>query len=192
MTAKALLNAYRDYISLRPETVVQEWLSEMDWNMVERDLPAKPVSAIRHLDGIEAHGNASTNRVTRVLQELADKLHWLQSYTAEDFGQAFVDNYGHVELFGTRGHFANDRFAGGVVIFGPGQHYPNHWHVAEEIYFPLTGGSLWGCDRESRTGGVSEKPAQLQSGRRHRSDQHPSGTATGRGGCSTSNSRTAG
>ena len=38
-------------------------------------------------------------------------LHWGQTYTAADFGQHFIDNYGWIELFGTRGHFANDAVA---------------------------------------------------------------------------------
>ena len=149
MSAKPLLNAYRDYVSLRPEPQVKEWVSAIDWNMVERDLPAKALPCARNLEGLEAHGNVGTNRVIKAMQDLSDSLHWMQSYTADDFGQEFLDGYGHVEVLGTRGHFANDQFAGGIVMYGPNTHYPNHWHVAEEIYFPLTNGSLWGRDDEA-------------------------------------------
>ena len=46
-------------------------------------------------------------------------------------------------MFGTRGHFANDEIAGGFLILGPGIEYPDHHHVAEELYIPLTGGTEW-------------------------------------------------
>ena len=52
----------------------------------------------------------------------------------------FIDNYGWLEVFGTRGHFANDAMAGGFLILGPDIVYPDHHHVAEELYIPLTGG----------------------------------------------------
>ena len=146
MSFKPLLDAYRDFLSLRPEPKVQEWVEAIDWNMVERDLPPQTYSCARQLEGLEAYGNASTNRVIKTLQENADKLHWMRSYTADDFGQEFLDGYGHIEIIGTRGCFVNDQFSGGVVMYGPNTNYPNHWHVAEEIYFPLTSGALWGKD----------------------------------------------
>ena len=72
-----------------------------------------------------------------------ETLHWGQTYTTADFGQGFIDNYGWVELFGTRGHFANDRIAAGFLILGPDIVYPDHHHVAEELYVPLTEGTEW-------------------------------------------------
>ena len=70
-------------------------------------------------------------------------MHWGQTYTAADFGQGFIDNYGWLEVFGTRGHFVNDEVAGGLLILGPGIVYPDHHHIAEEIYIPRTGGTEW-------------------------------------------------
>jgi hypothetical protein len=58
----------------------------------------------------------------------------------------FLDNYGWVEIFGTRGHFECDAMAGGLLMLGPHTFYPDHHHVAEEIYIPLTDGSLWSKD----------------------------------------------
>ena len=68
---------------------------------------------------------------------------WGQTYTSADFGQQFIDNYGWLEVFGTRGHFANRKVAGGFLLLGPDIAYPDHHHVAEEIYIPLTGGTEW-------------------------------------------------
>ena len=79
----------------------------------------------------------------RLLAEHRNDLHWGQTYTAADFGKEFIDNYGWLEVFGTRGHFANDEVAAGLLILGPDIVYPDHHHVAEEIYIPLTGGTEW-------------------------------------------------
>ena len=35
------------------------------------------------------------------------------------------------------------QLAGGFLILGPGIEYPDHHHVAEELYIPLTGGTEW-------------------------------------------------
>jgi len=146
MTAKPLFDAYRDYLSLRPEPKVREWVEAVDWNMSERDLSPVRFSAERHLDGILDHVGSAEKRLVQTFVDFAPNLQWLQSYTEEDFGSDMINNYAHVEIMGTRGHFANNEFAGGIVLFGPQLHYPSHWHVAEEIYFPLTGGALWGRD----------------------------------------------
>ncbi|HEY4193145.1 MAG TPA: dimethylsulfonioproprionate lyase family protein, partial [Mesorhizobium sp.] len=39
--------------------------------------------------------------------------------------------------------FVNETVAGGFLILGPEIVYPDHHHVAEEIYVPLTGGTEW-------------------------------------------------
>ena len=146
MTAKPLFDAYRDYLPLRSEPQVREWVDAIDWDMSERNLAPARFSAERHLDGVMDHLRGAERHLVQTFVDLAPNLQWLQSYTEADFGADMINNYAHVEIFGTRGHFANNEFAGGIVLFGPGLHYPNHWHVAEELYFPLTGGALWGRD----------------------------------------------
>lgn len=146
MTVKPLLNAFRDYLSLREEPVLHEWMDCFDWKLNERNLSPNPLHAIRHLPNVEPHAGKGEMRLVRAFLEHASQLHWMQSYTADDFGQYFVDNYAHVELIGTRGHFASSEIAAGLVQYGPGIDYPNHWHVAEEIYIPLTGNGLWSSD----------------------------------------------
>ena len=81
--------------------------------------------------------------LARLLAERRDDFRWGQTYTAADFGKKFIDNYGWLEVFGTRGHFDNRKVAAGFLILGPGIDYPDHHHVAEEIYIPLTGGTDW-------------------------------------------------
>ncbi|MGB7285936.1 MAG: dimethylsulfonioproprionate lyase family protein [Salaquimonas sp.] len=148
MSVKPLLDAFRDYLSLRDEPIVHEWLDRFDWKLSERNLLPNPLYAMRHVKETEAHTGKTEARLVRSFIEYADRLHWMQSYKPEDFGQYFTDNYAHVELIGTKGHFASNEIAAGIVQYGPDIDYPNHWHVAEEIYIPLTGNGLWSSDNE--------------------------------------------
>jgi len=148
MTVKPLLDAFRDYLSLRDEAVVREWLSDFDWRLSERNLSPKLLDAARHLPDVEANAGRGEARLVRAFLECAPQLHWMQSYSVDDFGQHFFDNYAHVELIGTMGHFDSNEIAAGLVLYGPEIDYPDHWHVAEEIYIPLTGNGLWSRDSE--------------------------------------------
>ena len=66
------------------------------------------------------------------------------NYNAANMGAAFMAGYGYVEFAGP--HDALFRTADirvGLLLLGPGLHYPLHAHPAEEIYHPLTDGGLW-------------------------------------------------
>jgi hypothetical protein len=77
-----------------------------------------------------------------------EDLHWMQSssYTDDILGAGFSQNYGWAELIGPNGFFAGDDFKLGLLMLGPGRHYPDHYHPAPELYWPLTGGSWWSID----------------------------------------------
>lgn len=148
MDMKPLLNAYRDYLSMRPEPEIADWIGEIDWNAPLRNLAPEVPAAAKHMDIVETKAGSAEARLVENLAAVARSLHWFQSYTAEDFGPHFIENYAHIELIGTLGYLPSDRIAGGLVLYGPGIDYPDHWHVAEEIYIPLTGKGLWSKDRE--------------------------------------------
>ena len=148
VSIERLLQGFKAYLMARPEPQVSAWVADFDWNLPQRQLSANHPHAERHLDTVLRCCGPTERGLVEAFLEARDQLHWFQSYDAGDFGQGFIDNYAHVELVGTRGHFASDRLAGGLVLFGPGLVYPDHWHLAEELYFPLTDGALW-----SRNGG---------------------------------------
>lgn len=148
MSVKGLLEVFRNYLTSRDEDVVQDWLERFDWKLSERDLRPNPLKATRHLPETELNAGKSESGLVRCLLDYSDKLNWIQSYSADDFGQYFVDNYAHVELIGTRGHFASIEIAAGLVLYGPQIDYPNHWHVAKEIYIPMTGIGMWSFDNQ--------------------------------------------
>jgi hypothetical protein len=146
MSHRQLLDAFRSYLETRDEPQVGDWFAGFDWHREEHPLPAATTSAIRHLAGVLDHCGARERRLAEEFVRSGQRLHWIRSYTASDFGQYFHDNYAHVELIGPRGHFHSDAIAAGLVLYGPLIHYPNHWHAAEEIYIPLTGNGYWSSD----------------------------------------------
>ncbi len=140
---RRLLAKTREYLTGFEKPVLARFLDVVDWSMEERMLSSKPLPCLRHLDRISSIAGEEVREVVRLLAENRNALHWGQTYVEADFGRHFIDNYGWLELFGTRGHFVNDRMAGGFLILGPNLHYPDHHHAAEEIYVPLSGRAMW-------------------------------------------------
>jgi len=138
---RRLLAATRDYLADFAE--VAPFLDASQGSMDERPLPARSLPCLRHLDRIRSIARDREHDLLHFLADNRHAFHWGQTYTEGDFGANFIDNYGWLELFGTRGHFTDDGVAGGFLILGPHLHYPDHHHVAEEIYVPLTGGAGW-------------------------------------------------
>ncbi|MEJ6784555.1 dimethylsulfonioproprionate lyase family protein [Aminobacter sp. Piv2-1] len=139
-----LLAAFRDYLESRADVpTVHDFLADIDWAMPARALDPKAIPGSSLLDRTVDLASGATRPLAALLARHRDQLRWGQTYTAADFGQHFVDNYGWVELFGTRGHFDNDTVAAGFLVLGPGIEYPDHHHIAEELYVPLTGGTEW-------------------------------------------------
>jgi hypothetical protein len=142
-TPQRLLAATAGYLTGFEDTALVPFLDGVDWSMAERSLFPKPLSCVRHLDRISSIAAEEGRGMARLLAEHRNAFHWGQTYSEADFGLDFIANYGWLELFGTRGHFANDEMAGGFLVLGPHLHYPDHHHLAEEIYIPLTGGAAW-------------------------------------------------
>lgn len=81
-----------------------------------------------------------------VIAEAAPLLRWRQNpnYTTANMGADFMAGYGYVEFAGPKDalfHAPDIRV--GLLLLGPGLHYPLHAHPAEEIYHPLSNGGLW-------------------------------------------------
>ena len=71
---------------------------------------------------------------------------WRQNpnYTEASMGTGFMAGYGYVEFAGPReALFHAPDIRVGLLLLGPGLHYPLHAHPAEEVYHPLTEGGLW-------------------------------------------------
>lgn len=143
-----LLAAFRDYLVSRSDPVLRHFIEGFQWSMEKRRLAPHDLSVVDHLGQRERSDSQAETALLDSLFNASTILHWAQTYSIADFGADFLNKYGWVELFGTRGHFSSDDMAGGFLLLGPGVHYPDHHHIAEEIYIPLTGGSLWSKDGE--------------------------------------------
>lgn len=140
---EGLLDRFRAYLAACADERLQEFVAALDWSMAERTLAPNALACLRHLDRLTELAPPAERPLAAFLSQYREELCWGQTYTQGDFGPHFIDNYGWLEVFGTRGHFSNDTVAGGVLVLGPQLVYPDHHHVAEEIYIPLTGGTQW-------------------------------------------------
>lgn len=138
-----LLDRFHGYLAVVDSALVANAVARIGWDMSSRLLEPRPLSCLRHLDRIAELAPRDARPLARFVADHRNELRWGHTYTAADFGQAFIDNYGWLEVFGTRGQFVNDEVAAGLLILGPGIVYPDHHHIAEEIYIPLTGGTEW-------------------------------------------------
>lgn len=143
-----LLAAFRDYLLSRSDPGLHHFIEGFRWPMEERSLASRDLPVVRYLHELHRPGDGAESALLDRLSDAANGLHWAQTYSITDFGADFLRRYGWVELFGTRGHFASEDMAGGFLLLGPGVHYPDHHHEAEEIYIPLSDGSLWSKDAQ--------------------------------------------
>ncbi|TIP82057.1 MAG: transcriptional regulator [Mesorhizobium sp.] len=126
-----LLERFHATLATFDDALVRDAVAQIAWAMPARRLEPRPLACLRKQPR------------QRLLAQRRGELHWGQTYSEADLGKTFIDNYGWLEVFGTRGHFVNDEVAAGLLILGPDIVYPDHHHVAEEIYIPLTGGTQW-------------------------------------------------
>ncbi|MER9604004.1 dimethylsulfonioproprionate lyase family protein [Mesorhizobium sp. M0243] len=145
MTTKfdELLGRFHAYLASVDHALVREAVARIGWGMPARTLEPHPLACLRHLDRAAELAPSDAKPLVQLLAERRNDFRWGQTYSEADFGKEFIDNYGWLEVFGNRGHFANDAVAAGVLILGPDIIYPDHHHIAEEIYIPLTGGTEW-------------------------------------------------
>ncbi|TPI26658.1 transcriptional regulator [Mesorhizobium sp. B3-1-9] len=138
-----LLDRFHAYLAGADNNLVADEVARIGWDMPVRSLEPRALGCLGYLDRIAELAPADAQPLARFVADHRGELRWGQTYTAADFGQGFVDNYGWLEVFGMRGHFVNDAVAAGLLILGPDIVYPDHHHIAEEIYVPLTGGTEW-------------------------------------------------
>ena len=135
------------------------------WPSIDWTMPAANARAARpcHASPIStatAGSRASRRRpLARLLARMRGDFHWGQTYTAADFGQSFIDNYGWLEVFGTRGHFANDKIAGGFLDPRPGHRLSRP--------SPCRGRNLHSADRRDGLAHGRRRVCRRDGGRGH-------------------------
>lgn len=106
--------------------------------VLPRDCVAATTISTRSIPGTRA-----TAPVIRAFRAAAPDLEWRQTYTVDEVGQRFLDDYGYVELFGPSGHYRSARLRGYLAYWGPDLTYDWHAHEAEELYFTLGGRAVF-------------------------------------------------
>ena len=115
------------------------------WPDLTATRPAAPstLPVLAWLDAARRSTVPKTASLVDALATHADALAWRRSYTAADFGAAFLERYGWTELMGLRGPIPSETIACGLLMLGPDIVYPAHAHEAEELYLPISGTAWW-------------------------------------------------
>lgn len=101
------------------------------------------LAVLRHLAETIARTRALDPRLAAALARATPVLTWRQTYSKAQVGARFLDNYAWTELLGPDAPVRCPRLSGGLLLLGPGIHYPGHCHPAEELYVPLAGSAEW-------------------------------------------------
>jgi hypothetical protein len=123
--------------------LVSEFLADWPSAPRERPAPPAPLPVLRWLPALAATAPAIAPELVTALVRWAPALAWRQTYTAQELGAEFLDNYAWTEVLGVHGPRHSERLACGFLLLGPGTLYPSHQHEAEELYVPLRGRAEW-------------------------------------------------
>jgi hypothetical protein len=145
-----------------------EGVGEVLDRLAEQDLgregllapPPQRLPAVRHLAQCVAETLLLDDGLAAKLAAVEEHLSWRHSASYSDalLGEGFMDDYGWCELVGRHGFFAGDDFRLGLMLLGPARHYRDHYHPAPELYWPLTGPTLWrrgGGEFEAKAAGAT-------------------------------------
>lgn len=147
MTARALfedaLEAAKAWHAALPE--VQKFCPWPE-SLTYQERPAHPLPVIDLLHADPGKTTASSAPLVRAFQNVAPHLEWRLTYTADEVGQHFLDNFGWFELAGPDGHFITHETRITAAYWGPGLDYPRHQHRAEELYTVVAGEALFQSD----------------------------------------------
>ena len=124
----------------RLHTFLTQWPSQP---YTTRSIIPSTLPVLSQLANLPVDASNQTSQVIQRLKNIAPNLYWGQTYSAADFGSAFLANYGWTELVGQRGLIASNKLACGFLVLGSHTVYPKHSHEAEEIYVPLSAPSQW-------------------------------------------------
>ena len=142
-TALELAGAIKQLLESLPRPALAPFLADWPAAPGHRTIRAAGLPVLRWLPEIACDTAAFGAELVAALCRAAPSLAWRQTYTAQDLGAGFLDNYGWSEILGASGPLASERLACGFLLLGPATHYPRHRHEAEEMYLPLSGTAAW-------------------------------------------------
>ena len=118
-------------------------LPPLDLKKPDRLLKPNHLPVLSCLPQMAKQAPQETQTLITQLDAIKSDLHFNQTYSAEDFGDAFMQQYGWIKLLGPDAYWHSDVLSSGFILFGDNITYPEHWHEAEELYFPISGTAEW-------------------------------------------------
>lgn len=118
-------------------------MPDLDLNQPDRNLSARSLPVLTFLSQMEVNAPLSNQTFISRLNRIKAALHFNQTYSVEDFGSEFLQQYGWIKFLGPDAYWHSDDLSSGLVLLGDNISYPKHWHEAEELYFPLSGSGEW-------------------------------------------------
>ena len=113
-----------------------------------RAVAATRLPVVTHLERLNKGAAPDLARLVDCFLEIAPQCNWRQTYSTDDLGTEFLNNYGWVEIIGERGALISHQIAAGFLMLGSDTAYPLHAHDAEELYVPLAGHAEWARGHE--------------------------------------------
>ncbi len=109
----------------------------------DRLLPANSLPVLSYLPEMVELAPSYNQPLIKELIKHRTKLHFNQTYGEDDFGADFLKRYGWIKFLGPDAYWHSDSLSSGLVLLGDNVLYPEHWHEAEELYFPISGSGDW-------------------------------------------------
>ena len=120
------------------------YLSDWPRSPERRAVQACDLAVLRWLPQIGGDAAAFGIDLVASVVHAAPLLAWRQSYSAQEAGAAFLDNYGWSEIFGEHGPLASERIACGFLHLGTGDPLSPPQ--------PRSGGNIFAVERRVRLG----------------------------------------
>ncbi|MEM7565441.1 MAG: dimethylsulfonioproprionate lyase family protein, partial [Pseudomonadota bacterium] len=118
-------------------------LPALDFEIPDRMLAANSLPVLSFLPRMLELASEENLALVNQLSCCYQNLHFNQTYSADDFGSAFLLQYGWIKFLGPDAYWHSDELSSGLILLGSNITYPQHWHVAEELYFPVSGTADW-------------------------------------------------
>ncbi|MEO0719748.1 MAG: dimethylsulfonioproprionate lyase family protein [Pseudomonadota bacterium] len=128
--------------TIPPETPATQFVEESRYQ--------DAFGVLKHLDtALTLAKQGPLAGLAELFEAVLPELRWSQnpSYNAENCTPEFLDGYAYASFSGPEGPILLEQPRGGFLLMGPGVAYPDHEHLASEVYLPLTGNVEWRLDQ---------------------------------------------
>ena len=174
MRLSGLADAWRQLLQSECPDDWCRLLPDINIDSPDRLLEPGTLPVLKFLPRLASEAPSTYRQLIDQLINAQDGLYFGQTYSAEDFGQDFLDQYGWIKRLGPDAYWNSDNLSSGFLILGDSNTYPRHRHQAEEIYLPISGNALWYREhdgwREKIAGTLIHHPGGIEHAIRTRGD----------------------